>query len=171
MKGTFSAASAAASSPAVSPIRYACATACSRAQRASAANGVPLRLPPRITRRPEGYARSATIADSGFVALESLTKRTPPSSRTGSSRFGTPGNVRSASPIAPSGTPSARAAAVAAAAFARLCSPGMRGSAGSGSPAANSTRRARPGTGPKPRGTTATSSGRWRSKSRSFASV
>ena len=54
--------------------------------------------------------------------------------------------------------PAARAAAVAAAAFSRLCAPGISGSAGSGSSAANSMRRAPPGTSPKPRGTTATSS-------------
>ena len=44
--------------------------------------------------------------------------------------------------------PAARAAAVAAAAFSRLCAPGMSGSAGSSSSAANSTRRAAPGTRP-----------------------
>src|SRR5581483_9852896 len=43
------------------------------------------------------------------------------------------------------------------------------GSAGSGSSAPNSTRRPRPGTGPKPRGTTAVSSAPWFSKMRSFA--
>ena len=59
-----------------------------------------------------------------------------------SSRCGTPANVRSASAIASSSIPAARAAAVAAAAFSRLWSPGMRGSAGSASSAANSTRRA-----------------------------
>ena len=47
--------------------------------------------------------------------------------------------------------PTARAARVAAAAFSRLCTPGIAGSAGSGSSKANSTRRAAPGTGPKPR--------------------
>ena len=52
--------------------------------------------------------------------------------------------------MASSEMPAARAAAAAAAAFSRLCSPGMRGSAGSGSSAANSTRRPSPGTGPKP---------------------
>ncbi len=36
---------------------------------------------------------------------------------------------------------------------------------------ANSTRRASPGTGPNPRGTTATSSASWRSKARSFAAA
>ena len=45
--------------------------------------------------------------------------------------------------------PAARAAAVAAAAFSRLCAPGMRGSAGSGSSPANSIRRAAPGTPPE----------------------
>ena len=69
-----------------------------------------------------------------------------------------PGNAWSASAIARSETPIARAAAVAAAAFARLWAPRMRGSAGSGSSAENSTRRASPGTGAKPRGSTATSS-------------
>ena len=41
--------------------------------------------------------------------------------------------------------PSARAAAVAAAAFSRLCAPGMSGSAGSSSAGSNSIRRAWPG--------------------------
>ena len=58
----------------------------------------------------------------------------------------------------------------AAAAFSRLCSPGIRGSAGRASSAENSTRRARPGISPNPRGTTATSSGPWFSKMRSLAS-
>ena len=66
--------------------------------------------------------------------------------------------------------PSARAAAVAAAAFSRLCAPGISGSAGSSSAGSNSTRRARPGTSSKPRGTTATSASLWFSKIRSFAS-
>ena len=64
--------------------------------------------------------------------------RRPPTSPTGSSRCGTPGNVRSASAIASSPIPAARAAAVAAAAFSRLCAPRISGSAGSGSSAANS---------------------------------
>ena len=122
-------------------------TPASRARAASPPNGVPLRLPPRITRRPGGYAPSARSAASGFVAFESLTQRTPSSSRTSSSRCGTPAKLASAAAIASSAMPAARAAAAAAAAFSRLCSPGMRGSAGSGSSAANSTRRPSPGTG------------------------
>ncbi len=66
----------------------------SRARAARArAKGVPLRLPPRITRRPGGYAPRPRSADSGFVAFESLTKRTPLTAPTGSRRCGTPGNV------------------------------------------------------------------------------
>jgi hypothetical protein len=65
--------------------------------------------------------------------------------------------------------PAALAAAVAAAAFSRLCSPRMSGSAGSSSSKPNSIRRALPGIGPKPRGTTATSSVVWFSKMRSLA--
>ena len=56
--------------------------------------------------------------------------------------------MRSASAIASSGTPAARAAAVAAAAFSRLCAPGISGSAGSGSSAENSIPSS-----PSPRGT------------------
>jgi hypothetical protein len=62
-------------------------------------------------------------------------------------RCSTPGKVSSASAIAASRTPIARAAAVAAAAFSRLWAPGIRGSAGSASSTANSTRRAPPGKG------------------------
>ena len=52
----------------------------------------------------------------------------------------------------------ARAAAVAAAAFSRLCAPGMRGSAGSSSSRGElDPRRRRPGPAPNPRGTTAVS--------------
>ena len=51
-----------------------------------------------------------------------------------------------------SSTPSARAAAVAAAAFSRLCAPGILGSAGSGSLGSNSILSPRPGTSSKPRG-------------------
>ena len=58
---------------------------------------------------------------------------------------------------------------VAAAAFSRLCAPGISGSAGRSSSAENSTLRPAPGIGPKPRGTTATSSAVWFSKIRSFA--
>ena len=65
--------------------------------------------------------------------------------------------------------PSARAAAVAAAAFSRLCAPGISGSAGSGSLGSNSIRSARPGMSSKPTGTTATSPSSWFSKIRSFA--
>ena len=60
-----------------------------RARRTS----VPLRLPPRITRSPGGYAPSARSAASGFVAFESLTQRTPSSSRTSSSRCGHAGEA------------------------------------------------------------------------------
>ena len=84
------------------------------------------------------YAATPRRAAAVFVAFESLTQRTPRSSRTSSRRCGTPGNVRSASAIASSGTPAARAAAVAAAAFSRLWRPGMSGSAGSASSAENS---------------------------------
>ena len=59
-------------------------------------------------------------------------------------RCSTPGNVLSASAIALVGNPAARPAAMAAAAFSRLCTPGIRGSAGSTSPPANSTRRPAP---------------------------
>ena len=52
-------------------------------------------------------------------------------SPTSSRRCSTPGNVRKASAIASSSTPDARAAAVAATAFSRLCLPGISGSAGS----------------------------------------
>jgi len=52
--------------------------------------------------------------------------------------------VRNASAIRASSRPAALAAAVAAAAFSRLCAPGISGSTGSGSSAANSTRRAPP---------------------------
>ena len=69
------------------------------------------------------------------------------------------------------GMPAARAAAAAAAAFSRLCVPGRRGSAGSSSSGPNSTRRPAPGTAGNPRGTTATSSAVWFSKSRSLAAV
>ena len=55
------------------------------------------------------------------------------------------GERRSAAAIASSPRPAARAAAVAAAAFSRLCAPGISGSAGSSSSAENSIRRPRPG--------------------------
>ena len=107
--------------------------------------------PPRITcSRSSGKDASARSAAATFVAFESFTKRTPPISRTSSMRCGTPSNVASASAIASSSIPAARAAAVAAAAFSRLCGPGMRGSAGSGSSAANSTRVALAGYGAEP---------------------
>ena len=73
-----------------------------------------------------------------FVAMESLTQRTPLRSRTSSSRCGTPGNVRSASAIASSSIPAARAAAMAAAAFSRLCRP-----VSAAPPAADRRRRTR----------------------------
>src|SRR5918999_2088864 len=116
-------------------------------------------------------AASACRAAKVFVAIESLTNATPPTSPTGSSRCGTPGNVASASAIRSSSLPSTRAAATAAAAFARLCAPRMTGSAGSGSSPPNSTRRARPGTAVNPRGTTAASSPVCRSNTRSFAAL
>ena len=73
--------------------------------------------------------------------------------------------------MAVSSIPATRAAAVAAAAFSRLCGPGISGSAGSSSSAAKPTRRARPGIGPNARGTTAVSSAPCRSKMRSFTSA
>ena len=115
-----------------------------------------------MTCRGASYAATPRRAAAVFVAFESLTYRTPRSSRTSSSLCGTPGNVRSASAIASSSSPEARAASVAAAAFSRLCSPGISGSAGSGSCAENSIPSR-----PSPRGTTFTCA---RSKIRSFAS-
>ena len=70
-----------------------------------------------------------------------------------------------------SGMPAARAAAVAAAAFSRLCAPGISGSAGNGSSTANSTRRASPGSGRTRAGTIGDIvAAAWFSKMRSFAS-
>ena len=121
-----------------------------RSRAASGAKLSPLSEPPRIRcTGSSSYAASARRAAATFVAFESLTKRTPAASPTSSSRCGTPGNVRSASAIASSPIPAARAAAVAAAAFSRLCAPRISGSAGSGSSAANSIPSR-----PSPRGTT-----------------
>ena len=60
-----------------------------------------------------------------------------------------PGKAKSADAIASSPIPAARAAAVAAAAFSRLCAPRSSGSAGNGSSAANPIPSR-----PRPRGTT-----------------
>src|SRR2546430_217653 len=132
-----------------------------------------------------------TVAESTFVAFESFTYSTPPRSATSSSRWGTPANVRSASRTASPPIPRASAAAAAAIAFSWLCAPRSRmpetGSSASprqlsippasstsdpGGP--NETRRACPGRSP-PRtsssGATATSSGPWLAKARSFAAL
>ena len=77
-----------------------------------------------------------TAAEATLVALESLTKRTPPISATCSSRCGTPAKLRSPSRTASRSSPIESAAAAAAIALATLCSPNRPSSAtaSSGSP-------------------------------------
>src|SRR5262249_6866392 len=151
-----------ASSSDASPIRWIERTV-SGSVEASSSNDSPFSEPPRI--RCSGASPYAAIprrAAAVFVAFESFTYLMRRISATSSSRCSTPRNVRNASPIASSQMPAARAAAVAAAAFSRLWTPGMSGSAGSGSSAENAIPSS-----PKPRGTTLTPA---RSKMRSFAS-
>src|SRR5262249_44034002 len=120
---------------------------------------VPVR-PPRPHRRGDGRRfRIVDVADAGPPAHP----RPAGAGGRGSAarRGGTPGNVRSAWAIRTSGRPSAWAAAVAAAAFSRLCAPRISGSAGRSSSAENSIPSS-----PLPFGTTFA---RARSKIRSFA--
>ncbi len=102
----------------------------------SGANGSPFSLPPRIRWTPLSKARIPTTAEATLVALESLTKRTPPISATCSSRCGTPAKLRRPSRTASRSSPIASAAAAAAIALWTLCSPNRPSSstASSGSP-------------------------------------
>src|SRR5262249_24767056 len=138
-----------ASASDASPIRWIERTL-SGSVEAISSNDSPFNEPPRI--RCSGASPYAAIprrAAAVFVAFDSFTYLTPRISATSSSRCSTPGNVRSASPIALSEIPAARAAAVAAAAFSRLWMPGISGSAGGRSSAENALPSR-----PKPRGAT-----------------
>ena len=118
----------------------------SRARRGSRACGAPGTTRARVAPRPRSSPSSRSRRGR---------RRPSRSPRCGARPPGTHGAPRRSPRRRP---PIARAAAVAAAAFSRLWAPRIRGSAGSGSSAANSTRRATPGTAPNPRGTIATSS-------------
>ena len=62
---------------------------------ASASNGVPFSLPPRMSTVGAAMPSTPRMVASGFVPLLSLIQRTPSSSRVNSIRCSTPANVRS----------------------------------------------------------------------------
>ena len=98
-------------------------TTAPRAASARAAKGVPLARPPAIRCVPPGVRASrAAMAASGLVALESLTKATPPAVPTGSRRGGTGRKVARPSARAAASRP-AGCQAAAAIAFSRLWRP------------------------------------------------
>ena len=116
-------------------------------------------------------AMRARIAAATFVAFESLTNRTPRTVATSSIRCSTPRKLMvRARDVVSSEMPTARRERGGGGVLA-VVQTRYRGLGGSGSSAANSTLRAAPGTGPNPRGTTATSFSVWSRNSRSLVSA